>query len=296
MKPPCSSRSKERNITFLTMAFCEVVSFVSFHQTKKFKKKIFFLSNEIHRTYPRGRTGLRYISLSLSLSLTHPLTSLTHTPTAFEPRRRASSRYRLHEFLEARTTLGLYFQYFTILLIFVSITSFVLSTVEPLHTIHKKDFQIVETLTALVFTAEYVARVYALPEMRRSPSGHDSERLHPSRIRWIFTDYYSLIDIVSFLPFYLDLLTPRDDIPVGVSLSLSPTHSLTHTSNTNTGDSVSSCTSYRAYASRGGSTPSRFQLLRSCIQEQGQAFPHNWFCGCNCLVTLLLLVLSHGAS
>ena len=148
----------------------------------------------------------------------------------------------------------------------MSISSFVLSTVEPLHTTYREDFQIIETLTALVFTAEYVARVYALPEMRRSPSGHDSERLHPSRIRWIFTDYYSLIDIVSFLPFYLDLVTPRDDIPVGC-LYLTFTHlsnARTHTSNTNTGDSVSSCTSYRAYASRGGSTPSRLQLLRSC--------------------------------
>ena len=150
-------------------------------------------------------------SLSLSLpplSLTHSL-PLSSTPPAFEPRRRASSRYRLHEFLEAETPLGLYFQYFTILLIFVSITSFVLSTVEPFHTLHKEDFDIIETLTALVFTAEYVARVYALPEIRRSPSVHDSERLHPSRIRWICTDYYSWIDILSFLPFYLDLLKSR---------------------------------------------------------------------------------------
>ena len=85
----------------------------------------------------------------------------------------------------------------------MSITSFVLSTVEPFHTLHKEDFDIIETLTALVFTAEYVGRVYALPEIRRSPSVHDSERLHPSRIRWICTDYYSWIDFIEIYSLFI---------------------------------------------------------------------------------------------
>ena len=78
------------------------------------------------------------------------------------------------------------------------------------YELYQDDFAIVEAMTAIVFTLEYAARVYSLPETTHSL---EEDGIPPSRIRWMFTDYYSLIDIVSFLPFYLDLLTPRDDIP-----------------------------------------------------------------------------------
>jgi len=133
---------------------------------------------------------------------------------AFQPRRRASRRYRLHEFLEGKTVCGVYFQYTTVFLIFVSIVTFLLSTVKEYRENYEDDFAIVEALTALVFTAEYAARVYALPEIR-SPENSlcPQDAAHKSRIWWMLTDYYSWIDILSFLPFYVDLVTPKDDFP-----------------------------------------------------------------------------------
>eukprot|EP01043_Picozoa_sp_COSAG02_P059437 COSAG02_NODE_7578_length_2950_cov_43.277447_1_plen_864_part_10 len=107
-------------------------------------------------------------------------------------------------------------------LIFLNVFSFVLSTVCVIRTAtwHEGDdectektadgwpyhiFHAIEVVSVIVFTIEYVLRLLVI--------GHNDEYEGPLGLPKYVLSPFALVDLASILPFYLDLITPADDIP-----------------------------------------------------------------------------------
>lgn len=89
--------------------------------------------------------------------------------------------------LEDNTTKkGRYFDYFIQTLILLSLASFAIDTLPDLSIAFRKSLHIFETISIIIFSVEYILRVYVSK--------------HP--FRYIFS-FYGIIDLLSILPFYL---------------------------------------------------------------------------------------------
>ena len=90
--------------------------------------------------------------------------------------------------LEDNTTKkGRYFDYFIQTLIFLSLVSFSLDTLPSLSASLRQFLEGFETLSIIVFSAEYLLRVY----VSKKP------------LKYVFS-FYGLIDLIAILPFYLN--------------------------------------------------------------------------------------------
>jgi hypothetical protein len=126
----------------------------------------------------------------------------------------SSFRRRTFDFLEAKGTKGLAFEYFTIVLIWLNVFTFALGTDKEINhhcgnTFGLRSwvddnkcslFQVVEIATVAVFTVEYAFRFWA--------SAEDPDTNY-SRLRYAYS-FFSLVDLVAIVPFYLDLCLPQD--------------------------------------------------------------------------------------
>lgn len=97
------------------------------------------------------------------------------------------NKKKLRAIIEDNSTKsGKAFDYFIQALILLSLFTFSLGTLPNLETNTKDVLQAIETICVLVFTAEYLVRIYVAK--------------HP--FKYIFS-FYGLIDLVAILPFYL---------------------------------------------------------------------------------------------
>ena len=137
-----------------------------------------------------------------------------------------SGRRRGYEFIEGNTPMGYAYEVFTIVLIVLNVLAFVLAS--QLDASVPDDARwtcswcgvwwsgddslpgnspVLELLTMAVFTVDYMVRFWATQEDAKE---------HPSsfygHVRYIFS-FFSLVDLVSILPFYIDLIDTSTDIP-----------------------------------------------------------------------------------
>jgi voltage-gated potassium channel len=89
-----------------------------------------------------------------------------------------------------------FFDYFIISLIFLNTFFYVVETVDFIAAKYNKFFLYFEYFSVLIFTAEYILRVWTCTYMEKY------ERPIIGRIRFIFS-MSALIDLFAFLPFYL---------------------------------------------------------------------------------------------
>jgi voltage-gated potassium channel len=94
--------------------------------------------------------------------------------------------------------LGKSFDTFMLGLIFLNLMAFVFETVKSLHQAYGYYFELFEALSIFIFTAEYIVRLYCITEREKYKS--------PiwGRLRYAITPV-AIIDLISFLPFYLPL-------------------------------------------------------------------------------------------
>jgi voltage-gated potassium channel len=110
---------------------------------------------------------------------------------------------RVYEILEVAETddkISRYFDIFIIILICLNVVAVILETVARFAT-YKLFFNTFERISVLVFTIEYIFRVWAC-------NLDEGERFrHPikGRIRYIFT-WGAIIDLLAFFPFYIPYL------------------------------------------------------------------------------------------
>jgi hypothetical protein len=127
--------------------------------------------------------------------------SLSYSPTF---------RSSCHDFLEARTTAGSLFEACTMGLIALNVLCFILSTDEGVSARFQLYFDVVELCTVLIFSLEWIFRAWSIVEER---DGHTGKPLYDGctgRLLWASTDFFSLVDLASILPYYVDLLLPQN--------------------------------------------------------------------------------------
>lgn len=103
---------------------------------------------------------------------------------------------------------GLWLEKLMIVVIFLNTLAFILSTDEDIIAASpwlKAVFEVIEVGTVVLFTAEYLLRLCVIGE-------HDKFGGPFGLVRYMVSPF-ALVDLASIIPFYIDLLTPEDDLP-----------------------------------------------------------------------------------
>lgn len=92
---------------------------------------------------------------------------------------------------------------FIIILIILNVTAVMLETVHAIYDNHKEFFRIFDLVSVIIFTIEYVFRVWS--------SNHDPRYKHSfhGRLRYMLT-WGALIDLLAILPYYLHIIIGLD--------------------------------------------------------------------------------------
>ena len=101
-------------------------------------------------------------------------------------------------------------------LVVLNLIAVALESVPTLQTNYGSWFYSFEIFSVIVFTVEYVARVWSAPAKRDHENGETGLK---ARIRYIFS-FYGLIDLVAILPFYIQAFFPGLDLRVLRALRL----------------------------------------------------------------------------
>jgi len=96
-----------------------------------------------------------------------------------------------------------FFDIFIVVLIILNIASVILETVQSLHTRYAHAFKDFEIFSVIIFTGEYILRVWSCTEVEKYKV--------PvwGRIKFMFS-FLAIVDLFSFLPFYLPMFIPFD--------------------------------------------------------------------------------------
>jgi Ion transport protein len=147
----------------------------------------------------------------------------TATKAADPNTNRKSTRQWVFEFLTRQTSAGKWYEKLMIALILSNVLAFVLSTcfvekyVGPEQAArcgptcdwlwfgNHSTTSLLEVVTILVFTADYLANMWTADLDNPKYSGM------AGRVRY-FVSFFSLVDLASTIPFYVDLLTPNRDL------------------------------------------------------------------------------------
>ena len=119
----------------------------------------------------------------------------------------------LYNFLHAQTGFwSVFFEYYTLALAVASALAYMLDTMESKHsnsTLHAFFGQL-ETVSAIVFTAEYALKVYSIVE---NPT-YGGKGDFMGRLAYM-KHFSALVDLVSFLPFWIGYSTNLDGLLTG---------------------------------------------------------------------------------
>ncbi len=101
-------------------------------------------------------------------------------------------------------------------LVVLNLVAVALESVPTLQKNYGSWFYNFEIFSVIIFTVEYVARVWSAPAKRDHENGETGLK---SRLRYIFS-FYGLIDLVAILPFYIQAFFPGLDLRVLRALRL----------------------------------------------------------------------------
>lgn len=122
-----------------------------------------------------------------------------------------SLQHQMYEFLEGHTTFGRCFLILSIFIVLINYACFVVHEEDSLDVASFQDIlDMVENFSVLFFTIEYILRLWTCVEMFPDHRSRSCIGLLGLRIRWLFTNFYSLCDLLSIVPWYMDLFTPGD--------------------------------------------------------------------------------------
>ena len=116
------------------------------------------------------------------------------------------AKKRTFEILESATqgnALSRTFDVFIVVLIFINVLAVVLETVNVIASRYMGFFRTLETVSVIVFTIEYVLRLWTCTMDERF------KRAVAGRLRFALTPL-ALVDLLAILPFYLPMLIPLD--------------------------------------------------------------------------------------
>ena len=99
-------------------------------------------------------------------------------------------------------SLNKYIDYVVIFAVLVSVICIVLETVQDIESVWSKEFHTLDLITVVIFSLEYVLRVYSCCESKHY------EHPFKGRIKYIFSAS-ALVDLIAICPFYLDIFLAK---------------------------------------------------------------------------------------
>ena len=111
--------------------------------------------------------------------------------------------YKLVEKGSHGSKINLIFDYGIMCLILLNVIAVILETIPKLSSALGNFFRIFEVLSVIVFTVEYLMRIYV------SDLVHPSATRLKSVLKFIFS-FYGIVDLMAIIPFYLPFLIPVD--------------------------------------------------------------------------------------
>ena len=90
-------------------------------------------------------------------------------------------------------------------LVLINVISVTLESVPSLYDSYKNLFRSLEVVSVIIFTFEYVCRLWSAPS--QDASSRSFVKSLKYRIRYIFS-FNGVVDLVSILPFYLQSIFP----------------------------------------------------------------------------------------
>jgi len=111
--------------------------------------------------------------------------------------------YHLVEKGEHGSKINLWFDYSIMILILLNVIAIVLETVASIHSHYNIYFRAFEIFSVIIFTFEYLTRIYV------SDLTHPTNSRLKSAMKFIFSGY-GLIDLLAILPFYLPFIVKLD--------------------------------------------------------------------------------------
>jgi len=114
-------------------------------------------------------------------------------------------RHKAYDILEAQNTLGRYVNIFIMGIIVLNFVSIILETHENIVREYEHSLFLFEVVSIGIFTVEYILRVWSCTAA--------DEYAHPVYGRLKFArNFFSVIDLLAILPFYLSVLIPGIDL------------------------------------------------------------------------------------
>ena len=116
-------------------------------------------------------------------------------------------RFRVYEFLDGESQRPIHraFNFFIIILIFTNVIAVILESHAPYHNSYGTFFSIFEIFSVVVFSFEYLGRLWSCVENEDYKDMSASK----ARLRYIFSPL-AIIDLLAILPFYLSLFISID--------------------------------------------------------------------------------------
>jgi voltage-gated potassium channel len=111
--------------------------------------------------------------------------------------------YDILEYTPDSGSVGKIVNIFLIILIIINVILVIFETKVEIYLAYRSFFTVVEVFSVIVFTIEYILRVWSItmnPRYHRPVMG---------RLSYMVT-FFAIIDLLSFAPFYLPLLIPMD--------------------------------------------------------------------------------------
>jgi len=111
--------------------------------------------------------------------------------------------FRLVEKGAHGSIINAYFDYAIMILIMLNLLAIVLETITDIHTSLRDFLRVFEVFSVVVFSFEYIIRIYV------SDLTHPSSSRVKSAMKFVFS-FYGLIDLLSITPFYLPFVIKID--------------------------------------------------------------------------------------
>ena len=103
---------------------------------------------------------------------------------------------------------------FIALLVVANVVGIILESVPEIHNAYATEFHVFDVFSVMVFSVEYVLRVWSYGAKYATLDGNAEQGQTGSGRKEYVLSFYGIIDFVSTVPFYLQLLFPGADLRV----------------------------------------------------------------------------------
>jgi voltage-gated potassium channel len=139
------------------------------------------------------------------------MTTATHTPTFYQRAQR-----RAYEIMDGAVPdkYSHFVEVFIALLVVANVIGIILESVPEIHDAYAAGFHAFDVFSVAVFSVEYVLRVWSYGAKYCTNDGSTAQGNSCSGRKDYVLSFYGIIDFVSTVPFYLQLLFPGADLRV----------------------------------------------------------------------------------